>query len=159
MTPLQNLFYYIRDLYNSSDTCFDFEKDKNNPKSKNVNFWEVGELLTLAKKCEQKNITEFSLAIDNNLNPLDFLLKLRRIAIPDEPKQPKELENWIEINRSNEIPILTIKQEIETVEKFEQSTRRINDLSLRIRFEETSGDIHGAYGKKISRSRPIFLPS
>ena len=128
MTPLQNLFYYIRDLYNSSDTCFDFEKDKNNPKSKNVNFWEVGELLTLAKKCEQKNITEFSLAINNNLNPLDFLLKLRRIAIPEEPKLPKELENWIEINRSNEIPILTIKQEIETFEKFEQSTQRINDL-------------------------------
>jgi very-short-patch-repair endonuclease/KaiC/GvpD/RAD55 family RecA-like ATPase len=128
MTPLQNLFYYIRDLYNSSDTCFDFEKDKNNPKSKNVNFWEVGELLTLAKKCEQKNMAEFSLAINNNLNPLDFLLKLRRISIPDEPKQPKELENWIEINRSNEIPILTIKQEIETVEKFEQSNQRINDL-------------------------------
>lgn len=96
MTPLQNLFYYIRDLYNSSDTCFDFEKDKNNSKTKNVNFWEVGELLDLAKKCEQKNITEFSLAINNNLNPLDYLLKLRRIAIPDEPKQPKELEGWVE---------------------------------------------------------------
>lgn len=128
MTPLQNLFYYIRDLYNSSDTCFDFEKDKNNPKIKNVNFWEVGELLALAKKCEQKNITEFNLAINNNLNPLDFLLMLGRIAIPDEPKQPKELENWVEINRINEIPILTIKQEIETVEKFEQSNQRINDL-------------------------------
>ena len=68
------------------------------------------------------------LAINNNLNPLDFLLKLRRIAIPNEPKQPKELESWIEINRSTEIPILTIKQEIETIEKFEQSTQRINDL-------------------------------
>ena len=128
MTPLQNLFYYIRDLYNSSDTCFDFEKDTSNPKTKNSNFWEVGELLTLAKKCEQKNIAEFSLAINNNLNPLDYLLKLKRIVIPDEPKQEKELESWIEINRSSEVPTLTIIQEIETVEKFEQSAQRINDL-------------------------------
>ncbi|MBK7800968.1 MAG: hypothetical protein IPJ53_17900 [Saprospiraceae bacterium] len=77
-----------------------FEKDKTIRSQKECKLWEVGELLTLAKKCEQKNITEFSLAINNNLNPLDFLLKLRRIAIPDEPKQPKELESWIEINRS-----------------------------------------------------------
>ena len=128
MTQLQNLFYYIRDLYNSSDTCFEFEDDKNNPKAKNINFWEVGEILSLAKQCEKKNIKEFSLAIDNNLNPHEFLFSLRRITIPDEPKQPKELEKWIEINRSNEIPTLTIKKEIEIIEKFEQSEQRINDL-------------------------------
>ena len=128
MTPLQNLFYYIRDLYNSSDTCFDFEKDNNNPKKKNVNFWEFGELLPLAKQCQQKNIKEFNLAIDNKLNPHDFLLQLRRIAIPDEPKQPKEIENWIEIDTSLEMPILKINQEIEILEKFEDSAQRITDL-------------------------------
>ena len=128
MTPLQNLFYYIRDLYNSSDTCFDFEKDNNNPKKKNVNFWEFGELLPLAKQCQEKNIKDFNLAIDNKLNPHDFLLQLRRIAIPDEPKQPKEIENWIEIDRSLEMPILKINQEIEMIEKFEDSAQRITDL-------------------------------
>jgi very-short-patch-repair endonuclease len=128
MTPLQNLFYYIRDLYNTSDTCFDFEKDNNNPKKKNVNFWEFGELLPLAKKCEQKNIKEFILAIDNNLDPHDFLLKLKRTAIPEEPKKPNELENWVDIDRSNQIPKLIIKEQIETVEKFEQSLQRVTDF-------------------------------
>ncbi len=128
MTPLQNLFYYIRDLYNTTDTCFDFEKDKNNPKSKNINFWEFGELLPLAKKCEQKKISEFALAIDNNLNPLDFLLKLKRIAIPEEPKKPNELENWVYIDRSKQIPQIIIKEEIEIIEKFEQSIKRVNDF-------------------------------
>ncbi len=128
MTPLQNLFYYIRDLYNSSDTCFDFEKDKNNPKSKNVNYWEVGELLTLAKTCMQKEIPEFSLAIDNNLNPLDYLLKVKRTAIPNEPQPNIEIEEWIDIDRNDEVPKVIIKKELERVEKFEESQQRINDL-------------------------------
>lgn len=128
MTPLQNLFYYIRDLYNTSDTCFDFLKDKNNPKTKNINFWEIGELLPLAKKCDQKNIKEFSLAIDNNLNPHDFLLKLKRITIPEEPKRPNELEKWVNIDRSTQIPELLIKEEIEIIEKFEQSLQRVSDF-------------------------------
>jgi len=90
-TPLQNLFLYIRDLYNASDACFDFEKETGNPKSPEVNFWEVGKLLSLAKQSEQKRLTEFSLSIGNSLNPSDYLLKIKRTAIPVEPKVPTEL--------------------------------------------------------------------
>lgn len=128
MTPLQNLFSYIRDLYNTSDTCYDFEKDTSNPKTRETNFWEIGKLILLARQCEQKQLQDFSLAIENNLNPLDFLLKIKRITIPTEPKIPIEITEWTEINRSTTIPTLTVKQELEKIEQFEQSEQRKKDL-------------------------------
>ena len=78
-TPLQNLFLYIRDLYNNSDACFDFEKETGNPKTLDVNFWEIGKLLNLAKQCEQKRIAEFSLNVGNSLNSFDYILKIKKL--------------------------------------------------------------------------------
>jgi very-short-patch-repair endonuclease len=127
-TPLQNLFLYIRDLYNASDACYDFEKEKGNPKSAEVNFWEIGKLLNLAKQCEQKRLTEFSLSISNSLAPSDYLLKIKRIAVPVEPKIPTELTEWLTINRTGSIPVIVLKAEIEIIEKFEQSELRIRAL-------------------------------
>jgi very-short-patch-repair endonuclease len=132
-TPLQNLFLYIRDLYNNSDACFDFEKETGNPKTLDVNFWEIGKLLSLAMQCEQKRIAEFSLNVSNSLNSLDYILKIKRTTIPPEPKIPNELSEWTSLNRSTSIPTVIFKQEIEIVEKFEKSTQRISDLEkLRI---------------------------
>ncbi|MBI1225919.1 MAG: AAA family ATPase [Bacteroidetes bacterium] len=127
-TPLQNLFQYIRDLYNASDACFDFEKESGNPKSPEVNFWEVGKLLSLAKQSEHKRLTEFSLSIGNSLNPSEYLLKIKRTVIPVEPKIPTELTEWATINRSGSTPSIVFKAEIEIIEKFEQSEQRMKDL-------------------------------
>ena len=127
-TPLQNLFLYIRDLYNASDACYDFEKESGNSKSAEVNFWEIGKLLNLAKQSDQKRLTEFSLSIGNSLTPSDYLLKIKRTAIPVEPKVPTELTEWSIINRSGSIPTIVFKAEIEIVEKFEQSEQRVRAL-------------------------------
>ena len=129
-TPLQNLFLYIRDLYNNSDTCFDFERETGNLKTQDVNFWEVGKLLNLAKQCEQKSITEFSLNTGNTStsNSFDYVLKIKRTAVPTAPIIPNDLSDWTSINRSTSVPTLVFKQEIEIIEKFEKSEQRITDF-------------------------------
>ena len=131
-TPLQNLFQYIRDLYNASDSCFDFEKEPGNPKSHEVNFWEVGRLISLAKLSEQKGLTDFSLSIGNWLTSSDYFLKIKRIPIPVEPKIPNELMYWASINRLSSPPSVIFKSEIDNIEKFEDSPQRVKDVE---RFE------------------------
>lgn len=130
-TPLQNLFFYIRDLFNTSDYCYDFEKEKNNEKSEEKNYWKIGKLISLSQKCEQKNIKEFSFPIENT----EYILKVKRIAIPTEPHLPFDLNDWAITNRSTDIPTVTFKTQVETLEKFENSDKRIKDLE---RYKEQS---------------------
>lgn len=123
-TPLQNLFFYIRDLFNTSDYCYDFEKEKSNEKSEDKNYWEIGKLISLSKKCEQKKIKEFSFPTEST----EYALKVKRIAIPTEPQVPFDLNDWVILNRSTNIPTVTFKTQLETLEKFENSDKRIKDL-------------------------------
>lgn len=55
-TPLQNLFYYIRDLYNAQQDCLDFTQEPGNPKLPGSHYWELGKWLVLAQACEKKHI-------------------------------------------------------------------------------------------------------
>ena len=123
-TPLQNLFFYIRDLFNTSDYCYDFEKEKSNEKSEEKNYWKIGKLISLSQKCEQKKIKEFSFPTENT----EYVLKAKRIPIPTEPQVPFDLNDWAIINRSTDIPTITFKTQLETLEKFENSDKRIKDL-------------------------------
>lgn len=127
-TPLQNLFYYIRDLYNTSDTCYDFEKETNNSKSEDRNYWKIAKFILLAKQCEQKKINEFSFAIGTKINTDDYLLKVKRIPIPVEPTIPFDISDWILLDRSLNIPTVSFKKELEIMEKFEESEQRVKDL-------------------------------
>lgn len=126
-TPLQNLFLYIRDMYNISDSCLEFDKESGNPKSLAVNYWEINALLKLAKQSEQKQLDEFSL---NLKNALEYLLKIKRIHINPEPKPPIELTKWVKIDRSTTIPTMTFREELEILEKFEDSEQRMHDFGL-----------------------------
>jgi very-short-patch-repair endonuclease len=130
-TPLQNLFFYIRDLFNTSDYCYDFEKEKNNEKSEEKNYWKIDKLISLSQKCEQRNIKEFSFPVEN----IEYIIKVKRIDIPTEPQLPFDLNDWTITNRSTGIPTVTFKTQLETLEKFENSDKRINDLE---RFKEQS---------------------
>ncbi|KXK41725.1 MAG: hypothetical protein UZ11_BCD004001697 [Bacteroidetes bacterium OLB11] len=123
-TPLQNLFLYIRDLFNTSDYCYDFEKETSNQKSEERNYWKIGKLISLSKKCEQKKIKEFSFPTDN----AEYVLKIKRIAIPTEPQVPFDLNEWAIIEHSTDIPTVTFKKQLETLEKFENSEKRLKDL-------------------------------
>jgi very-short-patch-repair endonuclease len=127
-TPLQNLFYYIRDLYNTSDPCYDFEKENSNLKTENVSYWRVDKFILLAKQCEQRSINEFSFAVGPKINAVDFILKVKRILIQVEPKIPFELVDWVVINRNLDIPTVSFKKEIEKIEKFDESEQRVSDL-------------------------------
>ena len=127
-TPLQNLFYYIRDLYNTSDPCYNFEKETSNSKTEDGNYWKVSKLISLAKQCEQKKINEFSFAVGTKINVVDYILKVKRIPIPAEPKTPFDITDWTILNRSLNVPTVSFKKELEVVEKFEQSEQRIKDL-------------------------------
>ena len=84
-TPLQNLFYYIRDLYNARQDCLDFEQETGNLKTAGAQYWELGKLLTLARGCVQKHLPEFDLGIGVD-QAADYVLKVRRIQIPPEPR-------------------------------------------------------------------------
>lgn len=130
MIPLQNLFYYIRDLYNFADVCFDFQKDKVNPKTKNLNYWEIINFLNLANQLSNLKTTNFSLAINNDLSPFDYLLKVKRFTIPEEPILPNEIENWIKIDRLSDFPNIIINEKIEIFEKFEDSKQRIEEYEF-----------------------------
>ena len=129
-TPLQNLFYYIRDLYNTSDPCYDFEQETSNTKSEDGNFWKISKLISLAKQCEQKKINEFSFVVGTKINIVDYILKVKRILIPAEPKIPFDITDWTLLNRSLNIPTVSFIKELEVVEKFEQSEQRIKDLEI-----------------------------
>lgn len=86
-TPLQNLFYYIRDLYNARQDCIDFEQEAGNPKTPGQHYWELGKLLALARGCAQKHLPDFALGIGGSTDQAsDFILKIRRIEVPAEPK-------------------------------------------------------------------------
>ncbi|MBK6643738.1 MAG: hypothetical protein IPG39_22145 [Bacteroidetes bacterium] len=116
---MQNLFFYIRDLFNSSDSCYNFEKETNNLKSEENNYWKICKLISLSKQCSQKKIKEFTFETEN----AEYLLKVKRIEIPTEPQAPIELIDWIVINRQQEIPVVTFKSQVEKVEKFEESDK------------------------------------
>ena len=62
-TPLENLFLYIRDIFGNPTTCTDFEKEKNNEKAKDINYWDIGSIFEIAKKAKQKNISEFEFVL------------------------------------------------------------------------------------------------
>lgn len=123
-TPLQNLFFYIRDLFNTSDYCYDFEKEKSNEKLEERNYWKIGKLISLSQKCEQKKIKEFSFPTEIT----EYVLKAKRIAIPTEPQVPLDLNEWVIFNRFTNIPTVTFKAQFETLEKFENSDKRVKDL-------------------------------
>ena len=127
-TPLQNLFYYIRDLYNTSDPCYDFEKETGNVKTEDGNYWKIAKLISLAKQCEQKKINEFSFAVGTKTNTVDYVLKVKRIPIPPEPKTPFDITEWTLMNRSSNVATVSFKKEIEVFEKFEQSEQRVGDF-------------------------------
>lgn len=127
-TPLQNLFYYIRDLYNTSDPSYDFEKEASNSKTEDGNYWKISKLISLAKQCEQKKINEFSFAVGMKIDIVDYVLKVKRIPIPTEPKVPFDITDWTILNRSLNVPTVSFKKEIEVIEKFEKSEQRIKDL-------------------------------
>jgi len=123
-TPLQNLFLYIRELYNTSDYCYDFEKEKSNEKFEDKNYWKIGKLISLSQKCEKKKIQEFSFPTTST----EYVLKVKRIVIPTEPQVPFDLNDWTITNRSTDNPTVTFKPQLETLEKFENSDKRIKDL-------------------------------
>lgn len=125
ITPLQNLFFYIRDLFNTSDYCYDFEKETGNPKSEEKNYWKIGNLISLSKKCEQKKLQEFSFPTDN----AEYILKIKRVSIPKEPELPSELDNWTIIERPADLlPTMIFKKQLEISEKFENSEKRLEDF-------------------------------
>lgn len=119
-TPLQNLFFYIRDLFNTSDYCYDFEKEKGNEKSEDKNYWKIAKLISLSKKCEKKQIKEFSFQTGST----EYVIKIKRIAIPTEPEMPFELYEWAVIDRFSDIPSVSFKTQLEKSEKFENSDQR-----------------------------------
>lgn len=123
-TPLQNLFFYIRDLFNTSDYCYDFEKEKSNDKSEEINYWKIDKLISLSKRCDQKKIKEFTFLTEGT----EYVLKIKRTVIPTEPQVPFDLNDWTITNRSTDIPTITFKSQLETLEKFENSDKRVRDL-------------------------------
>ncbi len=142
-TPLQNLFFYIRDLFNTSDYCYDFEKEKGNEKSEDKNYWKIAKLISLSKKCEKKQIKEFSFQTGST----EYVIKIKRIAIPTEPEMPFELYEWAVIDRFSDIPSVSFKTQLEKSEKFENSDQRKKDL------EKLSAQSH------ISLFEPSLPPS
>ncbi len=89
-TPLQNLFYYIRDLYNAQQNCLDFTQEPGNPKLPGTHYWELGRWLMLAQACGRKHIPEFDLGMFAPSEPgQDYLLKIRRINLPAPPVAPR----------------------------------------------------------------------
>ena len=89
-TPLQNLFYYIRDLYNARQDCLDFTQEPGNPKTPGVHYWELGQWMSLARQCAQKHLPEFDLGMTGQGQ--DYLLTIRRITLPAPPEEPIEVE-------------------------------------------------------------------
>ncbi|TDX01098.1 AAA domain-containing protein [Dinghuibacter silviterrae] len=85
-TPLQNLFSYIRDLYNARQDCLDCLDEPGEPKVAGTNYWALGDLLTLSQNCARKNIPEFDLGLEGAGGQVpDYLLKVRRMALPPKP--------------------------------------------------------------------------
>jgi very-short-patch-repair endonuclease len=127
-TPLENLFLYIRDIFGNPTTCTDFEKEKNNEKAKDINYWDIGSLYEIAKKAKQKNVGEFEFALTSDPEVFgNTLLTIKRIAVPSIPSPPVELKEWVEINNYNSsLPEISHKKEIERTEKFDESQQRIN---------------------------------
>ena len=127
-TPLENLFLYIRDLFGNPTTCTDFEKEKNNEKAKDINYWDIGSIFEIAKKVKRKNISDFEFVLTSELELFgNTLLKIKKIVIPTPPTPPTEIKDWIEINNySNAFPAITHKKEMEQTEKFENSQKRNN---------------------------------
>lgn len=126
--PLQNLFAYLRDLFQTVVPCYDFEDEKNNKKIQEVNYWQIGKLKTLARLCSRKNISEFSLAIDDASLIQEYFLKIKRIAVPTEPVVPFILKDWVTIDYSKEIPSLSFFEAIEVEEQFTDSKIRVKEF-------------------------------
>lgn len=82
-TPLQNLFFYIRDLYNARQDCLDFLEEPGDPKVSGTNFWSLGDLLALAQGCSRKQLPEFDMGLEGPQS--DYLLKVRRVPLPPKP--------------------------------------------------------------------------
>lgn len=127
-TPLENLFLYIRDIFGNPTTCTDFEKEKNNEKAKDINYWDIGSIYEIAKKAKQQNITEFEFVLTSDPEVFgNALLTIKKISVPLPPTPPTEIKDWIEINNTvNSFPTISFKKEIEQTEKFENSQQRIN---------------------------------
>lgn len=91
-TPLQNLFLYIRDLYNARQDCPDFLEEPGDPKVSGTNYWALGDLMALAQQCARKHLPEFDMGLDGSSGQApDYLLKVRRIPLPPKPV-PEEIE-------------------------------------------------------------------
>lgn len=124
-TPLQNLFYYIRDLYNISEECYNFEKEKNNHKSEGVHYWTLNHLIELAYQCLKNERPEFQVGASSPLDISSTILEVRRVPIPAEPSPPPELEDWVLIDRTTPIPTFSFLDELPRMEGFEQSGERV----------------------------------
>jgi hypothetical protein len=85
-TPLQNLFSYIRDLYNARQDCLDCLDEPGEPKIAGTNYWALGDLWTLAQSCARKSIAEFDLGLEGSGGQApDYLLRVRRMTLPPKP--------------------------------------------------------------------------
>ncbi|MBK8415183.1 MAG: hypothetical protein IPL22_12275 [Bacteroidetes bacterium] len=60
------------------------------------------------------------------------------MKFPTEPQAPIELIDWIVINRQQEIPVVTFKSQVEKVEKFEESDKRVNEFGKYKEQQQTS---------------------
>ncbi|MDE3182013.1 MAG: AAA family ATPase [Bacteroidota bacterium] len=127
-TPLENLFLYIRDIFGNPTTCTDFEKERNNEKAKDINYWDIGSVYEIARKTKQQNITEFEFVLTSDIEVFgSTLLTIKKISVPLPPTPPTEIQDWVEINNTlNSFPTISFKKEIEQRQNFENSQQRIN---------------------------------
>lgn len=128
--PLQNLFLYIRDLYDVSEVTYEFTQEHGNRKTEDFNYWTLRKLLDLDKLCKQKGIKEFGLYLNDSLDEDDSdetLLKIKPVTkIPDEPLPPEFIRPWVMYKRHpGVIPSLILKQDDDPYEYFDDSSERV----------------------------------
>ena len=148
-TPLQNLFYYIRDLYNARQDCLDFEQEAGNPKVAGVHYWEMGQLLELSRQSTQKHIPEFDLNAGEWTDAsTDYILKIRRVPVPAAPVRPEPEEE------------LPVDEATRRRLHFEQSTKDYRlKYAIPLKINECYDALHSLYYELRGRSNKRFYLS
>ena len=101
--PLANLFAYIRDLYHTSDPVFRFEDEGKGKKIRNQSWWALADWQRLAEAGQ----VEFQWQ-----SPDHPILSVQRLAIPEHPPLPADLQDWVSLTESyGESPQLVKIQE------------------------------------------------
>lgn len=134
--PLRNLFCYIRDLYNTAEPVYNFEKESQNPKVRNSTYWHICDLLKLYNITKKKGIQEFQLQLEDDSEPI---IKLKRTVIP-ELRIPDEINEWVVINDNGGTPPTLLKKD--TLERhnvpFEKSIKRVEEYNSHKEFTENT---------------------